>query len=52
MGIHDVGSLSLGQYLAMVRGWNRAHGDNKPKPPSGAEFDAAVGRARSPQYGN
>lgn len=46
MGIHDVGRLSLGQWSAMVGGWNKAHGDNKPKPPSDAEFEAAVMRAR------
>jgi hypothetical protein len=46
MGIHDVGGLSLGQYLAMLRGWNRVNGDNTPRAPTDEEFEEAVARAR------
>lgn len=42
MNVQDVGSLSLGQWMAILRGWNKAHGDNTPQPPTREEFEAAV----------
>jgi hypothetical protein len=46
MHIADVGKLSLGQYAAIVRGWQKAHGEQKIDPPSEDEFDRAVMSAR------
>ena len=46
MNLGDPGDLSLGQYAAIARGWNKAHGQGQMDPPSEAEFDAAVLRAR------
>lgn len=46
MGVPDVGRLSLGEWTATVRGWNKAHGGDKPAPPSVEEFEAAVIAAR------
>lgn len=40
MGVHNVMSLSLGEWSAIVAHWNRAHG--KVEAPSDEEFDAAV----------
>ncbi len=42
MGLVDPGSLSLGQYAAITRGWARARGQAKLAAPSEDEFDAAV----------
>jgi hypothetical protein len=41
MNVHNVRDLSLGQWTAIVRGWNRAHSD-KVDPPSVEEFEAAM----------
>jgi len=46
MAIPDVGRMSLGEFLAEVRGWNKAHGNNTQAAPSEDEFDQAVMRAR------
>lgn len=46
MGVHDVGSLSLGQWVAICRHWSKAHGQSKAEPPTEDEFDRAVMRAR------
>jgi len=46
MGLADVGELSLGEWSAILRAWNRAHGDGKPEAPSDDEFDRAVMAAR------
>ncbi|WP_181171966.1 MULTISPECIES: hypothetical protein [unclassified Mesorhizobium] len=46
MGIQNVGALSLGQWIAIGRQWNKAHG-GKPGAPSDDEFEAAVQAARS-----
>jgi hypothetical protein len=46
MNIADVGALSLGQWAAICRAWNLAHGDGKAVPPTEDEFDRAVLRAR------
>lgn len=46
MGIAHVGALSLGEWSAVVKAWNRAHGDGKPDAPSDDEFDRAVMAAR------
>lgn len=34
--------FSLGQWLAVIAGWNRAHGGDKPAPPTDEEFDRAM----------
>lgn len=46
MGVHDVMSLSLGEWGAIVRHWNKAHGKSRVDPPTDDEFDAAVLAAR------
>lgn len=46
MGVPDVGALSLGQWVAICRGWAKAHGQGGIDPPSEDEFDQAVMRAR------
>lgn len=47
MGIQDVGSLSIGQWAAKVRGWNKAHApEGDLNPPTREEFEEAVARAR------
>lgn len=45
MQIPDVMALSLGEWLAIQRGWVKAH-RRGPEPPSADEFDAAVMRDR------
>jgi hypothetical protein len=45
MGAGDPMSLSLGEWIALCDGWNRAHGKSTVAPPSDAEFDAAVAAA-------
>lgn len=46
MNVHDVGSLSLGQWAAISRGWAKAHGQLGAEPPTEDEFHAAVMAAR------
>lgn len=46
MGVQNVGSLSLGQWAAICRAWNRAHGQSRTEAPSEDEFDLAVMRVR------
>ena len=48
MNIQDVGALSLGQWSAIARQWNKAHGkgSDPSNAPSDDEFDAAVLAAR------
>lgn len=46
MGVHDWRSLSLGEWAAICRGWNKAHGQSTVDAPSDAEFEAAVLAAR------
>jgi hypothetical protein len=41
MQVQNVMSLSLGEWAAIMRGWNRAHSD-KVDPPSVEEFEAAM----------
>jgi hypothetical protein len=41
----DVESMSLGQWIALARGWNKAHRQDV-EPPSVEEFEAAVLAAR------
>lgn len=36
--IADVDDMSLWEFAVSVDAWNRAHGDNKPEPPSDEEF--------------
>lgn len=42
MGVADVMSLSLGEWAATARGWNRAHGKEDVAPPTVEEFQAAM----------
>ena len=46
MGIANVGGLSLGEYAAICRQWNKAHGKSTATAPTDDEFDAAVMAAR------
>jgi hypothetical protein len=46
MGVHNVRSLSIGEWAAICRAWRKSHGDNKPEAPTEDEFDAAIMRAR------
>lgn len=47
MNVQNVGALSLGQWAAICRQWNKAHGEKgDTAPPSEDEFDAAVMAAR------
>ena len=41
MQMTDVMALSLGEWVAILRGWNRAHSD-KVDPPTVYEFEAAM----------
>lgn len=41
----DVDRMSLWEFTACVDGWNRAHGDGKPPPPTEDEFEAALRKA-------
>lgn len=45
MNVANVGSLSLGQWSAVVQGWNEAHG-GKRQAPSDEEFDQAMASAQ------
>ncbi|MBN9018722.1 MAG: hypothetical protein J0H11_15015 [Rhizobiales bacterium] len=45
MNIADVGDLTIGQWAANVRHWQKAHA-TKPSAPSEDEFDLAVMQAR------
>jgi hypothetical protein len=40
----DLYRMSMWEFAAAVAGWNRAHGDNKTRPPTDEEFDEAVRR--------
>ncbi len=46
MGIQDVGRLSLGQWMAIQRAWQKANSASKVDAPSEDEFEAAVMEAR------
>lgn len=46
MNVQGVGSLSLGEWVATVRGWNRLHGGDKADAPSEEELEAAMLAAR------
>lgn len=47
MGVGNVGDLSIGQWVAVVRMWNQAHAPaDAIAPPSRDEFEAAIARAR------
>lgn len=44
----DVGAMSMGQWLAVVQGWNRTHAEKAAMAaPSDDEFEAAILAARS-----
>lgn len=47
MGLGDPGGLSLGQWVAVRRGWETAHKGRQVSPPTEDEFEAAVARAGS-----
>lgn len=48
MGIQNVGGLSLGQWIAIVRTWNKAHApEGHVDPPTVDEFHAAMEHARA-----
>jgi hypothetical protein len=42
MNIQRWGDLSLGEWSAICRTWNKAHRVGPPPPPTEAEFDKAV----------
>jgi len=42
IGVQKVMSLSLGEWVSVVRGWNKAHGKETVAPPSVEEFEAAM----------
>lgn len=46
MGAGDPLALSLGEWIAICHGWDKAHGNGSATPPSDEEFDLAVMRAR------
>lgn len=46
MGVHNPMDLSLGEWTAIVKGWNKAH-QKTPDPPTMAEFEQAVAASRS-----
>lgn len=46
MGIADIGRLSIGEWYAICRRWDKAHGGSMATPPSEDEFDAAIIAAR------
>lgn len=38
----QVGAMSLGQWYAVLTGWNAAHNGDKPSAPTDEEFFAAI----------
>ena len=46
MNVQNVERLSLGEWVATVRAWNRMHGGGKTDAPSEEEFEAAMLAAR------
>lgn len=46
MGIQNVRGLSIGEWAAICRAWQKSHGNNKPTAPTEDEFDLAVMKAR------
>lgn len=46
MQVQNVGRLSLGQWIAIRKGWDARHGGEKAPAPTEDEFDLAVMRAR------
>lgn len=47
MNVANVGELSIGQWVAVVKVWNEDHAPaDAVAPPSIGEFEAAVARAR------
>jgi hypothetical protein len=37
-------AMSIWEFAAAIDGWNRAHGDGRPAPPTDDEFDAMWAR--------
>jgi hypothetical protein len=52
MGFADPGALSLGQWVAIVGGWNVRNGKSDVAPPTEEEFELAVIKARGVSHGN
>lgn len=46
MGAGSPMAMSLGEWIAICAGWDKAHGKGSEAPPSEDEFDAAVMAAR------
>lgn len=46
MRVGDVMDLSLGEWAALCRFWDKAHGKSTVRPPTEDEFEAAVLAAR------
>lgn len=46
MGGFDPMVLSLGEWIALCEGWNKAHGKASETPPGEDEFEAALIAAR------
>ncbi len=44
MGVQNVMSLSLGEWVSVVRGWNKAHGRERVAPPTVEEFETAMSK--------
>lgn len=42
MGVPDWGELSIGEWAAICRTWQKANRTGPPPPPTEAEFDKAV----------
>lgn len=40
----EVDRMSPWEFAAAVKGWNKAHGDNAPEPPTAERFDAIMSR--------
>lgn len=37
-------AMSVWEYSACIKGWNKAHGGDKPEPPTEDEFDKVLSR--------
>lgn len=46
MQVHDWRDMSLGEWAAVCRQWNKAHGQSTAAPPTERDFEAAIMAAR------
>lgn len=46
MNVHDWRKLSLGEWAAICRAWDKAHGQSTVAPPTEEEFERAMMKAR------